>query len=146
MSKSIWQAIKAARDEKDFSRLAQEIPFMEFMRISMDLDDETVVATMDFHESLIGNYTIQALHGGSVGGLLETVAAFQVILGTDCEELPKIVSVTVEYLRSGKAIPTHARADITRHGRRVAVARAYAWQDDPTRPIAAANVHFLVGP
>ena len=58
--------------------------------------------------------------------------------------VPKTINITVEYLRSGKPQDTFARAVFTKHGRRVANVRAYAWQDDPTKPVAAANAHFLL--
>jgi acyl-coenzyme A thioesterase PaaI-like protein len=58
--------------------------------------------------------------------------------------LPKTITFTVDYLRSGAPIDTHARGIVTRHGRRVANVRVEAWQDDRTRPIASAHAHFLV--
>jgi acyl-coenzyme A thioesterase PaaI-like protein len=39
---------------------------------------------------------------------------------------------------------TYGRAEITKQGRRVATVRAEAWQDDRSRPIAAAHGHFLL--
>ena len=38
----------------------------------------------------------------------------------------------------------HARALVTRQGRRVVNVRVEAWQDDPAKPIATANALLLI--
>lgn len=137
-------AIRAARESGDFATLTEHIPYLRFMNMEMRIEGDDVVGSMLFEEQLIGNFSIRALHGGTLGAFLETVAAFQVIYSTDCMRLPRIVSITIEYLRSAEAQTTFARAQLTRQGRRIAVARAFAWQGDPERPVAAANAHFLL--
>jgi acyl-coenzyme A thioesterase PaaI-like protein len=101
---------------------------------------------MKFADHLIGNATIPALHGGTLGALLESTAVFKLMLEGETIAIPKTINITVEYLRTGKARDTFARAQFTRHGRRVANVRAFAYQDDPDKPIAAANAHFLLVP
>ena len=49
-------------------------------------------------------------------------------------------------LRGGGVKPSRLRTVHQVHGRRVVNVRAVAWQRDPTRPIAAANAHFLLKP
>ncbi len=58
--------------------------------------------------------------------------------------LPKTITFTVDYRRSGAAVDTHARAVITRQGRRVANVRVEAWQADRDKPVATAHAAFLV--
>ena len=58
--------------------------------------------------------------------------------------LPRTITLTVDYLRSGRAVDTFARGILTRQGRRVACVRVEAWQDDRSRPIAVASAHFLI--
>ena len=58
--------------------------------------------------------------------------------------LPKIVTITIDYLRSGRPLDTFAKASITRQGRRVVNVTAEAWQEDRTRPIARGNAIFLI--
>ena len=60
--------------------------------------------------------------------------------------LPKTITLTVDYLRSGRPVDTHARAFVTRQGRRVTNVRVEAWQDDRGKPIATAHAIFLVKP
>jgi acyl-coenzyme A thioesterase PaaI-like protein len=58
--------------------------------------------------------------------------------------MPKIVTITVDYMRSGASRDTFATAVATRVGRRVVNMRATAWQEDRNKPIATANVNFLL--
>ena len=58
--------------------------------------------------------------------------------------LPKTITLTVDYLRSGAPVDTHARSIVTRHGRRVANVRVEAWQADRAAPVATAHAIFLV--
>ena len=58
--------------------------------------------------------------------------------------MPKTINITVDYLRSARLVDTHARAMITKHGRRVANVQVRAWQGDESKPIAAAHAHFLL--
>jgi acyl-coenzyme A thioesterase PaaI-like protein len=103
-----------------------------------------VLATMRFSERIIGNPAIPALHGGTLGALLESTAIFELLWQSATVVLPKTINVTVEYLRSAAPVDTFCRALVTRHGRRVANVRAEAWQEDRNRPVATASAHFLV--
>ena len=54
------------------------------------------------------------------------------------------VTLTVDFMREGTPVDTHAAAEITRLGRRIANVAARAWQFERARPIAAANINFLI--
>jgi acyl-coenzyme A thioesterase PaaI-like protein len=103
-----------------------------------------LISTMRYADHLIGNPTIPALHGGTLGALLESAAIFELLWASETVVLPKTITFTVDYLRSGAPVDTHARGIVIRHGRRVANVRVEAWQEDRARPIATAHAHFLV--
>jgi acyl-coenzyme A thioesterase PaaI-like protein len=54
------------------------------------------------------------------------------------------VTVTVDFMREGTPIDTFAAAEVTRLGRRIVNVSSRAWQYDRSRPIAAANLNFLL--
>jgi acyl-coenzyme A thioesterase PaaI-like protein len=56
------------------------------------------------------------------------------------------VTITVDFLRSGRPVDTFATGVFTRQGRRVVNMSVEAWQEDRSRPIARANAIFLVKP
>jgi uncharacterized protein (TIGR00369 family) len=132
------------RASGDFSGLQDAVPYARFMGISADAEEGRVITTMAYADLLIGNTVLPALHGGTLAALLEMAAIFQIAYEIDTQSMPKTVTLTIDYMRSGAARDTYARARATRIGRRVANVRAEAWQDDPERPIAAANVNFLL--
>lgn len=140
------ERVRRAREEGRFEDLASAIPYGEFLGITVETDGEELLGRLRYSDHLIGNARVGALHGGTVGALLESTAIFELMWRAQTAHLPRIVNITVEYLRSGRAMDTWARAVITRQGRRVANVRVTAWQDDPERPIAAANAHFLLVP
>lgn len=143
---SFLEAVRRARESGSLEPLVEAIPYAEFMGISMDLEDDRVIGKLAFSDHLIGNASIRALHGGTLGALLESTAIFELLWRAESVSVPKTINITVQYLRSGKARDTFARADITREGRRIVNVYALAWQDDPERPIAAATAHFLLAP
>ena len=99
---------------------------------------------MKFADHLIGNPALPALHGGTLGALLESSAIFELLWRAETIVLPKTITLTVDYLRSGGPHDTHARSIVTRHGRRVANVRVEAWQTDRATPVATAHAIFLV--
>ena len=124
--------------------LLETIPYARFLNLDARRDGEALTVTMPFADRLIGNPVLPALHGGSTAALLELTAVAQVALLYPRLRLPRPINVTVAYLRSGRPVDVHARARISKAGRRVAHVQAEAWQDDEAQPIATLAAHFLV--
>jgi uncharacterized protein (TIGR00369 family) len=141
---SFVDIIHAARDSRDYSRMGEAIPYMDTLGLSVEERDGGVVLLLAAAELHVGNPWKQALHGGLIGAVLETAAIVQLILEPEVETLPKPINITVDYLRSGRVVPTRAAAEVTKLGRRVANVHARCWQDDETRPIATLSGHFLM--
>ncbi|HEY8429967.1 MAG TPA: PaaI family thioesterase [Sandaracinaceae bacterium] len=138
------ERLRSAREAGDPSVLIEHVPYASFLGLSVAIEDGELIATMRFSDHLIGDSGIPALHGGTLGALLESVAIFTLMWSREVERLPKTITLTVDYLRSGRARDTFASATIEKHGRRVANVRAMAWQEERDRPIASALLHFRV--
>jgi uncharacterized protein (TIGR00369 family) len=128
----------------DPARLIEAIPYCRHLGITTSVADGVLLLTMPFVQHLIGNPVLPALHGGVIGSLLETAAIAQVIFETRPERLPKPVDITVDYLRSGRAVTSYARAHIARQGKRVVNVHAEMWQEDESKPVANLRGHFLI--
>lgn len=126
------------------SLLLDRLPYARFLGLIPEQDGETLTVTMPFADRLIGNPMLPALHGGATAALLELTAVAQVALSYPRLRLPRPINVTVAYLRTGRPVDVHARARISKAGRRVAHVLAEAWQEDETQPIASLTAHFLV--
>jgi acyl-coenzyme A thioesterase PaaI-like protein len=140
------ELIQRAKDSGDYHALYQAIPYARWLGISPELVDGELLGKLTFSPPLIGNPVIPALHGGTIGALLESTAIFRLFWEVETVVIPKTINLTVVYLRSGRAVDTYAQAFLTKHGRRVASVRVEAWQEDRTRPIASGTVNLLIVP
>ncbi len=141
---TLADTIAAARAAGDPGAIAKAVPYANFIGIDAYLDREAVICTLDGDGPIVGNPTLPAIHGGVICAFLEHAALMQLIWDLAPGPLPRTINVSVEYLRSGGLERTHARALVTRRGRRVANVRTEAWQSDPERPVAVAHGHFLL--
>lgn len=121
------------------------LPYAALLGALADRDGEDFKLIMPFRPSLIG--APGRLHGGAIAGLLELAALSSVLLALPEDEAlpnPKPITVTVDFMREGVERDTFAAGTVTRLGRRIANVRAQAWQYDHSRPIATANLNFLL--
>ncbi|CAN5173063.1 PaaI family thioesterase [soil metagenome] len=116
-------------------------PFARCLGIRIGEDDTLV---MPFSPKIIGNPALPAIHGGMTGAFLETTAIVGVTRELGVLAPPKPIGLTINYLRSGRALDSFAKVSIVKQGRRVVAFEAQAWQDDPTKPIASAFGHFML--
>lgn len=137
-------AVAAVHDTGDFTAIQEAIPYSRFMGITAELVDGDVVGRMRYSDHLVGNASVPALHGGTLGALMESTAIFKLLWRGETAGVPKTINITVEYLRAARPEDVLARAEFTRHGRRVANVRVFAYQDDPDKPVAVATAHFLL--
>lgn len=97
---------------------------------------------MPFADAVVGRPGF--LHGGAIAGLLELAALAETRRLVSDGTTAKPVSMSVDYLRGGRAQTTFAEAKLVRLGRTVASLSATAWQDDPANPIASARLTILL--
>ncbi|MEH6834623.1 MULTISPECIES: PaaI family thioesterase [Falsihalocynthiibacter] len=155
------QVIKQRRDST-LAALVHGVPFIQFLDIRFDRRGDELTATLPYRESLIGNPTLPAIHGGATASFLEVTAIIELswgMLWQDMESgvldaetldpnnlprLPKTIDFSVDYLRTGLPRDAYARARVNRSGRRYASVHVEAWQDNRTRLFAQATGHFLM--
>jgi acyl-coenzyme A thioesterase PaaI-like protein len=136
--------LTALKEAGDYAGIARVIPYSVWLGLGFEERDGRLLGKLSYSEMLVGNPLLPALHGGTLGALLESTAIFEIMWRQESLVLPKTINVTIDYLRSGRPVDTFASATITKHGRRVVAVRADAWQEDRNRLIATANAHFLV--
>ena len=120
------------------------IPYAAFLGVDVDRVSGTLECVLPFRQEIVGNVMLPAIHGGVIGAFLELTAILRLVDESGTDNVPKPINFAIDYLRSAGPTTTRARADIFKLGRRVAVVHVIAWQDDPTRPVAAGNGKFLL--
>jgi uncharacterized protein (TIGR00369 family) len=136
--------LTAARASQDYQGLVDLIPYAGFLGLTAAMQGDQLITTMRYGAHLIGNPALPALHGGTLGALLESAAVFELLFRSETVVLPKTITLTIDYLRSGAPVDTHARGVVTRPGRRVTNVRLEARQTDRGKPVATAHAVFLV--
>jgi acyl-coenzyme A thioesterase PaaI-like protein len=124
-------------------RALEVVPYARFLGIALDETPAGPVCRLPFRDDLVGNVALPALHGGVVGAFLELTALLALVDQADSEGVPRPINFSVDYLRSVGPRDTFARAEIVKHGRRIANVRVVAWQEDPAKPVAAGTGNFL---
>jgi acyl-coenzyme A thioesterase PaaI-like protein len=138
--------VRTAKETGNVSPLVEAIPYLRFLGVSVSVSGQELIGKMSYADALIGNANLPALHGGAIGALLESTAIFQALWESETMTLPKIVTITIDFLRSARPTDTFAKSTITKQGRKVVNVSAEAWQEDASRPIARAHAIFLVEP
>ncbi len=144
MMSALADKLTALKNAGDYLGIADVIPYAGWLGLTYEERDGHLLGKLCYSDMLVGNPVLPALHGGTLGALLESTAIFEIMWRQESIVLPKTINVTIDFLRSGRPVDTYATATITKHGRRVIAVRAEAWQDDRSRLIATANAHFLV--
>ncbi len=141
---TLLEKIHEAKVSGNLDAVAQMVPFHSILGFELSFEEDKLMGKMPFSDHLIGNLALPALHGGTTGALLESTAGAQVALELETAVLPKIINITINYLRSGKPLDTFASGTICRKGRRVVNVHVEAWQESRKNLIASATAHFLV--
>ena len=144
MTETYVERMMALKAAQDYQGLIDLVPYARFLGLTAAMQGDELITTMRYGDHLIGNSSLPALHGGTLGALLESAAIFELLWRAETVVLPKTITLTVDYLRSGGPVDTHARGVVTRQGRRITNVRIEAWQADRSAPVATAYAIFLV--
>lgn len=143
---TIESIVAAARVSRDWAPLVDLVPYARFLGMRLDIRGDQFSACMPFNQKLIGNPALPALHGGAIGGFLESAGLFFLLWDMDSVDLPRTINFTFEFLRSGRPVDIYASVFMVKQGQRVAHLRVEAWQSSPDKPIAIGHGNFMVEP
>lgn len=138
------KAIIELKRSGDIAAVNDIIPYTGVIGLESFEDQEGIVTVVRHRPSNIGNTILPALHGGVVGALLEHAAIIHLLWEAEIDSIPKIINLSIDYLRPCRAADTFARGTLIKQGRRIANLRVEAWQADPAKPVAIAHTHFLM--
>ena len=129
-------------DAELIAKSATLMPYAAFIGLQTGTDAESRLYALPYRPDLIGNIFLPALHGGLIGGFMESCAALYLYEQAQLSELPKMIDFSLDYLRSAKAETAYARCILTRQGSRITNIAVEAWQADESKPFAVARCHF----
>lgn len=135
--------VAKAHESGDYSELIATIPYAVTIGVECQRFGDEVMFKLPRKKSNIGNPILPAIHGGVIGGFMEISASLHLLMFQDTPKLPKIVDISLDYLRAGLDRDTYVECKLTRQGSRVANVIVTAWQKSRNEPIALARAHFL---
>jgi acyl-coenzyme A thioesterase PaaI-like protein len=91
---------------EDLRTMFATVPYTKFLGVQIELKGDELTLVLPFKDSLIGNPMLPALHGGVVGALMEFAALAQLTFSQGTGLIPKVIDVSIDYLRSGRPIDT----------------------------------------
>ena len=136
--------LKPLLGQESFEHEVRDGCYGELLHLMLRRDAGQLTTVMKFDNDLIGAPMPPALHGGSIAGMMEVAAYCQLLWDLQMTRSPKTVDMSIDYLRSGKPQDLFAEAEVVRMGRRFANLHVTAWQNDRSKPIAKAHLHFLI--
>ena len=143
--RDLVELVERARQTQQPALLCEAIPFAQFLGLQLSVRaDGSLLATMPFAEHLIGNPGVPALHGGTIGSLLDTTALMATLWEVDPIVRPRTITMTTDYLRPAQLVDTFAAAEFQRVGRRVVTISLRAWQGED-RLVSSGRAHLLIG-
>ena len=71
--------VRGADGRLDLSALVERIPYAQFLGVHVEERGNEITLVMPFKDSLVGNVMLPALHGGTIGALLEFTAVIQLL-------------------------------------------------------------------
>lgn len=135
---------------QDKARIARQfiaaIPFSAALQMQLDeIGDGVAVISMPYAPAIVGDPKTGVIHGGAVSALMDTCGGAAVMTHAQALAGTATIDLRIDYMRAatpGQRIT--ARAECYHVTRSVAFVRAEAWDDDKSRPVAAATGAFTV--
>lgn len=130
------------------NELADRIPYLRELGIRYvpkeGHDASQHVFHLPFLESIVGNTSLQAVHGGAVAGFMESAALLHLLFEhSDTRRLPKTIDFNIDYLRAAGPRDSFASCSVEKLGKRVVLVHIRCWQRHYDRPNALARAHYL---
>ena len=145
MANTTQQRLEIAVGNRDMTALIDEIPYAKLIGIeSFPIGDEFIFR-MPQKDSNIGNPTLPAIHGGVLGGFMETAGILYVMLHANTLAVPKVVDFSIDYLSPGRQRDSFTRCKVVRQGRKIVNVSMTCWQSHEHTPIAMARANLLLG-
>jgi len=122
------------------------IPWSRALQMQLEeIGDGVAMISMPWAEALVGDPKTGVIHGGAVSALMDTCGGAAVMCHPEALAGTATIDLRIDYMRAaspGQRIT--ARAHCYHVTRSVAFVRAEAWDEDRSRPVAAATGAFTV--
>ena len=126
------------------SEVLKDIPYAQTLNIYAEEKDDDIIFYLPFKEHFIGNFMIQAYHGGVLCSFLEIAASAMMRQHLKLSYMPKIINANYNFLKPAfKHNKVYAKAKIIKKGKRIISISATAHCDQNQDVLTILHANFL---
>ncbi len=127
-------------------QLHQAMPYALFIGLNVGTLDNEMAFYLPAQNHHIGNTIRTSLHGGLLGGLMESCAQFFVHKMQERDLLPQTININIDYLRPGKPEDAYIVCKMIKAGSRISSVWVEVWQRQREKPVTSARVLVSLTP
>lgn len=130
--------------DEQLTRTAHELmPYSKAINLKIGTDSENKrLYCLPFSPEHIGDYILMALHGGLIGGFLQSCINLHMMEQLNLSLPARMIDYSTDYLLSGRPEDSYAQCQIMHTGKRISQVTVTMWQNQIEKPIAFARAHI----
>jgi len=141
---TLSKVCEQARLDKNPDLILEQIPYAKLLGVETLYVGEELFFVLPPSKGIVGNPTLPAIHGGALGGFLELSASLHIMMTSSTQVIPRVVDISVDYVRPGRMETLYALCNVVRQGRKLVNVSVNCWHKTRDESVATARAHFLV--